>query len=78
VASAPLRGARDPDGPPTSQQPNATVYVEVDCPGNNFDRSSSLDTHELQLRHVRRQRVDVIRQSSSPFGVARHRLAVAL
>jgi hypothetical protein len=32
-----VKGIHNPDGPPTSQQPNATVYVDVDCPGNNFD-----------------------------------------
>jgi hypothetical protein len=32
-----VKGIHNPDGPPTAQQPNATVYVDVDCPGNNFD-----------------------------------------
>ena len=32
-----VKGIHNPDGPPTDQQPNATVYVDVDCPGNNFD-----------------------------------------
>ncbi len=32
-----VKGIHNPDGPPTAEQPIATVYVDVDCPGNNFD-----------------------------------------
>ena len=27
----------NPDGTPTSQNPLATVYVDISCPSNNFD-----------------------------------------
>lgn len=27
----------NPDGPPTSHNPLATVYVDISCPNNNFD-----------------------------------------
>jgi hypothetical protein len=32
-----VKGIHNPDGPPTDHQPMATVYVDVDCPGNSFD-----------------------------------------
>jgi hypothetical protein len=32
-----VKGIHNPDGPPTARQPDATVYVDVSCPSNNFD-----------------------------------------
>jgi hypothetical protein len=31
-----VKGIHNPDGPPTGRDA-ATVYVDVDCPGNSFD-----------------------------------------
>ena len=32
-----VNAIHNPDGPPTSKYPLATVYVDIGCPNNNFD-----------------------------------------